>query len=444
MTYKESSTLVTMTPHEHPQQQHQRQTTTRTPFHLYPNTSPNSSTGLMSHLLLASTVTLKEGVIQGDPLAGLYFTLPLAEILRTPLAQKLGTTTYLKKQAITIDTRSHLTSCFTNRIINLQHYLPHIDPKESDKNKILPHSIQDLFENAYNMRNIAPIVHKEKITNWLTTANPSQLAGHHARVSGEAALIFKSQPSHHSLTIQDRYFQPALADFLMLPRTEAQELKSDKLLHCICLDNTNNEISQQHLRICKFGSKIINMHSVVVNELTTMCRQSGLTVQIEPRDLPNRNEGGDLKVTGITSLGKPLIIDVTIPCFQSKSNFQQTVKSEQGPHSQMEATKDRKYLHKYRDIDQIFHPFSVEQMGSFGTRAIKIMNLISKHHSKYAPPTSRHNHDNYDNSMWTIANYTSYWKTRIVRALTIAREQQIAHVTAEIRLRSGNYPAIIN
>eukprot|EP00041_Stephanoeca_diplocostata_P011414 m.188488 g.188488 ORF g.188488 m.188488 type:complete len:393 (+) comp18528_c0_seq14:663-1841(+) len=81
MTYKESSTLVTMTPHEHPQQQHQRQTTTRTPFHLYPNTSPNSSTGLMSHLLLASTVTLKEGVIQGDPLAGLYFTLPLAEIL---------------------------------------------------------------------------------------------------------------------------------------------------------------------------------------------------------------------------------------------------------------------------------------------------------------------------------------------------------------------------
>eukprot|EP00041_Stephanoeca_diplocostata_P011417 m.188901 g.188901 ORF g.188901 m.188901 type:complete len:126 (+) comp18528_c0_seq46:988-1365(+) len=125
----------------------------------------------------------------------------------------------------------------------------------------------------------------------------------------------------------------------MLPRTEAQELKSDKLLHCICLDNTNNEISQQHLRICKFGSKIINMHSVVVNELTTMCRQSGLTVQIEPRDLPNRNEGGDLKVTGITSLGKPLIIDVTIP---------------------------------------------------------------------------------------------------------IAREQQIAHVTAEIRLRSGNYPAIIN
>eukprot|EP00041_Stephanoeca_diplocostata_P018116 m.377210 g.377210 ORF g.377210 m.377210 type:complete len:60 (-) comp20923_c0_seq87:2173-2352(-) len=29
---------------------------------------------------------------------------------------------------------------------------------------------------------------------------------------------------------------------------------------------------------------------------TTMCRQSGLTVQEEPRDLPNKNEGGDLKI----------------------------------------------------------------------------------------------------------------------------------------------------
>jgi hypothetical protein len=185
----------------------------------------------------------------------------------------------------------------------------------------------------------------------------------------------------------------------------------------------------------------MKMHTAVVNELTTMCRLSGLTVLVEPRELENPHEGADLKITGITTLGKPLVIDVTVPCYQTKTNFQLTLQSEQGIHQQAESRKDRHYLEKYKDIDQFFQPFSVEHMGSFGKRAITVLDIISKHHSKYAPPTTRLNYDNYENSMWTIANYKSYWKTRIVRAVTIAREQQIAHITSEIRLRSGDYPS---
>ena len=117
--------------------------------------------------------------------------------------------------------------------------------------------------------------------------------------------------------------------------------------------------------------------------MADVARAAGLDVEIEPNhwldedDQPEEGRRPDLTILG---LGRPIFVDVSVACPAAPTHRRRVVSSGSTTHLLRE--REKRKLDHYESLTlnhgAQFFPFTLTSSGSFGEKAIKLLQILAR------------------------------------------------------------------
>jgi hypothetical protein len=291
--------------------------------------------------------------------------------------------------------------------------------------------------NMVTQKGMANVVAIRVEKEWSDRAEPAEKHLAKMRQGGNISNPFSVVPTSALLRVPDRFYRPALMDYLLMPNPDAKGAPP-----CVC----NTTATRTHFMSCKKVSKRSQAHFHFGKMVRNMAQATGANPRPgEARGTKGgaprgQKTGADLRVDNLPVWGagdKPTgIIDWCLPIVMCPTNFPGDDGKSGDVEMKAEAEKitGREYHADAERSGYEFYGVALSKDGGvFGERFTELMRRMADIRKGTEYEHDGNNEYGYREGMWSTKNVFEYWCKVFMVQMVIRREKYIDQAYARSR-----------